>query len=294
MNRVGNREAQWENHQMSSRECSVSEYILEGHAASDVGNVRKNNEDNFILRKAINENAANQKSADVCAAYRLGRWNCIAVFDGMGGGEKGEEASQSAATAILATLEQLGEYASYGQIDEAIRQGFVNANNAIVKLQQESAVYGTTGTVCCMDGRKFRIYHLGDSRAYLFREGQLFQLTRDQTVAQMKIDAGFYSKDDPQVEAEKHQLTEYIGCDWTTENLRPIESAWIEIQSGDIIVLCSDGLYDMCTDMEMEHILRKASGTDGAADELVEKALANGGRDNVTCIVAKVTIKRHS
>lgn len=294
MRTVWEKETQWENHPVTSGEDSVEKYVLEGHVNSDVGCVRKNNEDNFILLKAINENAANRKTADVCAAYPVGKWNCIAVFDGMGGGEKGEEASRIAATEILSALEKLGEYASGSQVDEAMHGGFGKANKEIVRLQQESRVYGTTGTVCCTDGHRFKIYHLGDSRAYLFRDEQLFQLTRDQTVAQMKIDAGFYSKDDVRIEAEKHQLTEYIGCDWTNENLRPIESEWIEVQPGDQLVLCSDGVYDMCTDAQIENILKKASGTDDASDALVKEALANGGRDNATCTVAKVIRKSYS
>ena len=294
MSGVCDREPQWGEYPMPTRGGFFGEYVLEGHVTSDVGLVRKNNEDNFILRKSINENASSQKNADVCASYHIGEWNCIAVFDGMGGGEKGEEASRIAAIEVLSALEQIGDGAGQRQIDEAMRAGFVRANRAIIKMQQESAVYGTTGTVCCLDGHRFKIYHLGDSRAYLFRDEQLFQLTRDQTVAQMKIDAGFYDKDDPRIEAEKHQLTEYIGYDWTTENMRPIESEWIEIRSGDQLILCSDGLYDMCTDMEMEDILKKASEADKASDALVEKALTNGGRDNVTCIVAKMTTKRYS
>lgn len=293
MKYAGEREPQWEKHRMSSGEYSLGEYVLEGHVLSDVGRVRKNNEDNFILLGAINEDAGNRKTTDVCASYPIGKWNCIAVFDGMGGGERGEEASGIAATEILSSMEKLEEYANHMQLDEAMREGFRRANNAIVQLQEESLVYGTTGTVCCTDGERFKIYHLGDSRAYLFRDGQLFQLTRDQTVAQMKTDAGFYNREDPRFEAEKHQLTEYIGCDWTTENLRPIESEWIEIQPEDRLVLCSDGLYDMCTDEQIAVILKEVSETDEASDSLVREALANGGRDNVTCIVARVKTKRY-
>ena len=270
------------------------EYILEGHAASHVGHVRNNNEDNYVLLKAWNENAKDSHVADVCAAHFMGSWNCIGVFDGMGGGELGEVASRIAATEVLSAMNALGKNAACGQVDAAMRQAFLRANNAVVKLQQDNNVYGTTATVCCLDGYRFRNYHLGDSRAYLFRDNQLFLLTRDQTVAQMKIDAGFYDKDDPQIEREKHQLIEYIGCDRTMESMRPMESEWIDLKQGDRILLCSDGLYDMCTDKQIEKILQNTYGTDESAEALLREALDNGGKDNVTCVVIKITKKKNA
>lgn len=270
------------------------EYILAGCAASHVGNVRKNNEDNYILSKRMNEKARNEQTDEVYIAQCMGKWNCVGVFDGMGGGEKGEVASNIAATEVLHAVEKMEAYAAERQVDEAVQGAFQRANNAVVEIQKMSNVYGTTGTVCCMDGCRFRIYHLGDSRAYLFREGCLYQLTKDQTVAQMKIDAGFYTKDDPRVEMEMHQLTEYIGYDWTKENLCPVESEWMELKSGDRILLCSDGLYDMCTECQIDAILKENEKSNEAAEALVAAALENGGRDNVTCVIVKVTVKKNT
>lgn len=276
---------------LSSMETFTKKYTLDGYVSSHVGCIRTNNEDNYILHSLMKDSSINISENGICEAHELGTWNCIAIFDGMGGGEGGEEASRIASVAMLSELDGLEKVMDETKIDVAIRNGFSKANNTIVKMQQETMVYGTTGTVCCMNGKKFKIYHLGDSRAYLFREGQLMQITRDQTVAQMKIDAGFYSADDPKAESEKHQLIEYIGCDWSMENLVPIESDWIDICTGDQLLLCSDGLYDMCSDVKIGQIMIESDSTDKAVERMVETALFNGGRDNITCVVVKITLK---
>ena len=137
----------------------------------------------------------------------------------------------------------------------------------------------------CSNGVEFKIYHLGDSRAYLSREDELLQLTKDQTLAQMKLDVGMYREDDPAAEADKHKLTEYIGRDWTRENIRPVESRWIPIQAGDCVLLCSDGLYDMCKNEEIANILRVNSTTEEKTASLVRSAIIRGGEDNITCVI---------
>lgn len=264
-------------------------YILEGHAVTHVGHARENNEDNYILLNAWNEKAKDAHVSDICVSHSMGNWNCIGVFDGMGGGDLGEVASRLGTTEVLSATKALDRNATYEQVDAAMERAFLEANNAVVHLQQDNNIYGTTGTVCCLDGYRLRIYHLGDSRAYLFRENQLYLLTRDQTVAQIKIDAGLYEKDDRRLERERHQLTEYIGCDDTKENIRPVESQWMDIKHKDRILLCSDGLYDMCSEEQIKHILQNTQDTDETAEALVQKALENGGKDNVTCLVVKIT-----
>ena len=170
------------------------------------------------------------------------------------------------------------------QIDSTMRQAFLDANNKIIDLQKQHQVFGTTGTVAVTNGDLIKIYHLGDSRAYLMRNRELSQLTRDQTLAQMKMDVGIYQPDAPGAEAEKHQLTEYIGKDPTKQYLRPLESDWFSLQSGDGILLCSDGLYDMCSDLQIGDLLASDASPSEKAKALTAAALSAGGSDNVTCI----------
>lgn len=253
-----------------------------GAVVSDVGCLRSNNEDNFILG-----NSTNKDCADHCeAAADNGQdfWFFAGVFDGMGGGEIGEVAAKTAVSVFLDAIGQIKGSGAQAQIDSHMREAFLEANNRIIDLQQQYHVFGTTGTILCTNGTLCKIYHLGDSRAYLVRAGMLSQITRDQTLAQMKIDVGLYRPDDPQAEADKHKLTEYIGRDPTRVHLRPMESEWFSADPGDLILLCSDGLYDMCSDREITDILSNHTEASRCAAALVEAAVSHGGEDNITCI----------
>lgn len=256
-----------------------------GVVISDVGLVRPNNEDNYVLGKYMNETSSDHSEISTSFSDTAETWRYAGVFDGMGGGEVGELASRITAEVFLQAFNRLNGMPSKTEIDLCMRQAFLEANNRIIDLQKEYKIFGTTGTVMCSNGIELKIYHLGDSRAYLVRENDLLQLTKDQTLAQMKIDVGMYDEDSPEAEADRHKLTEYIGRDWTKENIRPVESHWIPVQTGDMILLCSDGLYDMCTNEEIAEILRSGSGIREAAANLAGKACSNGGEDNITCIL---------
>ena len=255
-----------------------------GAAVSDVGCLRPNNEDNYILGNEINENSSDRSEASVVFAKTVGTWCIAGVFDGLGGGEMGEAASRNASEVFRQGADFLKNARSKTEIDDFVRKSFLKANNRIVELQRLSNVFGTTGTVMCANGEVFKIYHLGDSRAYLFRENTLFRITRDQTLAQMWIDSGLYGKNDPRIEADRHKLTNYIGRDRTRENLRPVESLWLPLLTGDTILLCTDGLYNSCTDEKITQILKETRTPEEKASQLVHAALTSGGQDNITCI----------
>lgn len=256
---------------------------------SDVGIVRANNEDNFLLDGFFNTSSEDRILQEVEVTQGAAPWHMFAIFDGMGGGERGEEASRIASELFGQAALRLRDGADREMADEMIRKAFLDANNRIVDLQSECAVYGTTGTVLCTNGAVFKLYHLGDSRAYLYRDQGLFQLTRDHTLARMKIDVGIYEAEDPQTQVDKHKLTEYIGRDWTRENLRPVESEWIPLKKEDMVLLCSDGLYDMCPDRLIGELLRLNPSPRASARRLAKAAVLNGGEDNVTCLVIKRT-----
>lgn len=255
-----------------------------GAAVSDVGCLRPNNEDNYILGNVFNDHSSDHSEASTVFAEMAGTWHVAGVFDGLGGGESGEVASRNAAEVFRQGMDFLRSTQSKAEIDNYVRRSFLKANNRIVELQRLSNIFGTTGTVMCANGGVFKIYHLGDSRAYLFRENTLFQITRDQTLAQVWIDAGLHRKSDPCIEAGRHKLTNYIGRDRTGENLRPVESQWLPLMAGDTILLCTDGLYNSCTDGKITQILKETSSPGEKASQLVHAALTNGGKDNITCI----------
>ena len=256
-----------------------------GYAVSDVGRVRENNEDNYILGLQLNRESADHSETALAIEAGQNKWYFAGVFDGMGGGDKGVVAARITAETFCGLIRKLPGNASREQTDKVVRNAFLKSNNAIVEMQKRYKVYGTTGTVVGIRSGQFKIYHLGDSRAYFLRDGKVTQLTRDQTLAQLKIDTGIYNRDHPGVQTDKHKLTEYIGRDWTRENIRPVESEWMTVRAGDRLLLCSDGLYDMCSDEQIAGHLGAGSNASAAAKALNQDALCSGGADNVTCIV---------
>ncbi len=260
-----------------------------GSAVSDVGRLRANNEDNYVLGQQMNQDAAAHSEITVSLPQKLGQWQFAGVFDGMGGGEKGELAACNTASVFLDAFQRGSHAQTKADVDILLRDAFLESNNRIVALQKKYRVFGTTGTVLCTNGTECKLYHLGDSRAYLNRAHELLQLTKDQTVAQMKREVGIYHEDDPSAQTDKHRLVEYIGRDWTKENLKPAESQWLPVLPGDILLLCSDGLYDMCTDAEIAQTLQSNEKLSEKAAQLVRMANSHGGEDNITCILMAFT-----
>lgn len=267
----------------------ISKATIVTSVYSDVGLKRNNNEDNFLINQISNKDSCNNLYyTDIKMVGKTDLFFC-GVFDGMGGGENGEIAAVFATEEISRELS--GEFENSKEIDCAVQRGFLSANNRIIDKNLSHKLCGTTATVLCLFHNKFRIYHLGDSRAYLLRDNHLFQLTKDQTLAEMKRSLGFYQSNDLLMEEEKHQLTNYIGADLLKEGLEPTKSEWIDLQNGDKIFMCSDGLYDMCPENIIQEVLKQKCHVEVAVNELVKIALANGGLDNVTCLLAEYVNK---
>lgn len=258
---------------------------------TDVGRVRNNNEDNYLLRDRINgDQVLSAMESDTVEEDEWTGWQCYGVFDGMGGGEKGEWASLTAASlmrdafCVSPLLTQ-----TRSDIDELVAETYMRINGLIVNEQSRSGVYGTTATAVCCDGAQFKVYHAGDSRAYLKRGKDLYCLTQDQTLSAMKLEMGLYEEGDPKIERDKHLLTVYLGCDDTGDKLAPQRSEWTVLEDGDMLMICSDGLYDMVSDTAISRILGEAEDPADAAGTLCDLALAAGGYDNVTCMVLAFT-----
>lgn len=259
-------------------------YQINGYVKSDIGLLRHNNEDNFFLGGQWNQDCRPQ----IETFYRMEnelQWDCFCVFDGMGGGDRGELASRLAAEVTESYRSELSRLNEYTQIDQIMQKIFLEANNSVVNTRQKVSLCGTTGTACVTDGIMLKIFHAGDSRAYLYREGKLFRLTKDQTLAQLKLDSGFYQSIAEAKEREHHQLTEYIGRDETMQYFRAVEGKWIDFRMGDQILLCSDGLYEACMPSQIEGILEKKVSLKEKADDMMRIVFENGARDNITCML---------
>lgn len=262
--------------------------ILNVAVSSNVGKHRPNNEDNFIIGEMWNSFSSDIVSDTIQKEIPFPEWLCIGVFDGMGGGENGELASAFAAREFQKVFASVPVSVQTEELDEIVKTAIRSANRKIVEGNEISSILGTTATVICTDGKRFKVYHIGDSRAYLLRDNRLFQLTTDQTLATLKIQAGYYNEDDAEAEADRHKLTEYVGKDPTSAGIAPLESQWLELQPQDKLLLCSDGLYDLCPNAKIFALLNTDRSLREIADDLVNTALENGGLDNITCMIAGV------
>src|SRR5699024_676282 len=227
-------------------------------ARSHLGMVRQNNEDSAY------------------AGPRL-----LALADGMGGHAAGEIASQF----VVASLARLDEDESGQDLTGALTRSLVEGNEAIaahVSAHPETEGMGCTATALLFDGRRSGLIHVGDSRAYLLRDGSLSQITKDDTFVQSLVDRGELSAD----EAHSHPRRSLILKALTGE---PVEPTVVtrEARVGDRYLLCSDGLSDPVSTETIAEALATGS-VDDAADRLVQLALRSGGPDNITAVAAVV------
>ena len=251
--------------------------------ASDVGIFRKNNEDNFLMDHIYNERQANQYYYD-CEGD-LGVCRAAAVFDGMGGDSCGELASLTAAQMLSQAINRK-ETDDLKQFALLVRKSFAAINNRIVEYQNQThTMIGTTGVAICTDGTEFKILYCGDSRAYLYRGGQITCLTRDHTLAAMKIAGGVYAESSPDAQKDKHSLTNFLGADGQMLGVGPEETEWYDLEETDHILLCSDGLTDACTCEDLAAVLGEKGSLRDKAIRMVNQAIAQGSRDNITCVL---------
>lgn len=237
--------------------------VLDYSAISDVGRVRKDNQDSGYA----------------------GPW-LLSVCDGVGGAARGDIASGTAVQQLRRLDEQPpGELAPddlVGQVAGALHR----AHDRIGELVDEDpALNGTstTATVLLFDGHRVAVGHVGDSRAYLYRDGRISQLTSDHTFVQSLIDEGRITEAEARVHPHRNLILKALDGIHEAEP----DLFLVELEAGDRLFLCSDGACGVLDDARLADIL--SSGTpDYAAVELVRASLEAGSSDNVTCIVADV------
>ena len=231
-------------------------------AATHTGYVRAGNEDGFF---ASREHAV------------------FAVADGMGGHEHGEVASHLALEAIIAHADALS-HATPTELPTLLHQAIQDANTAILSQainQDARNRMGTTLVLATICQDRLYFAHLGDSRLYLLR-GELFtQLTRDHSLVQAMVDRGEITPEEAAIHPLRHQITRVVGSD---DQVAP-EIASQALESGDIILLCTDGLSGPVSGDLVKTILSTSRGAQEKADGLVKAALNAGGPDNVTALV---------
>ena len=233
---------------------------------SDVGRLRTNNEDAYAVHE---------------------REGLMIVADGMGGHEAGEVASRQAVEVIYNAVSNGGAPESAPRT--RLRTAFRTANDAILRAaQQRGNNMGTTATVALILEDRLHVAQVGDSRAYLLREGTLTQLTQDHSVVQELVTAGLLSREGAEVHPHRNVLTRALGQMDDVE----VDVATHVLQPEDLLLLCTDGLTTMLSDEEIRGTLATNTSLDEAADTLVEQANDRGGNDNITVVVANGFVPR--
>jgi protein phosphatase len=273
---------------------------LEGEvaAATHQGHVRDNNEDSYFLMRfgrSLEKLATNLEEYFVEENYALTGYGLL-VADGMGGMAAGDVASRMAICKLIELLVDTSDWTLALKRNKDVKTVFERMTRRFYEIDRtlkeeaksDNTLYGmgTTLTVAGTLGNDLVLGHVGDSRAYLLR-GDLFrQLTRDHTLAQMLIDAGVASSDDPAPRSMRHVLTAAIGS--LDERIEP-QVQRFRLCPGDQLLLCTDGLTEMVDDELIASVLREASSAQLACDNLIDVALGGGGTDNITVVVARFT-----
>jgi PPM family protein phosphatase len=264
-------------------------------AATHRGNVRLRNEDHYLVmrfRRSLENISTNLECGSAQTNYDLTGYGLL-VADGLGGRIGGEVASRTALTKlielIIETPDWIMSFDDHDKVEavlERMTERFFRIDETLKQQADDDpslSGMGTTLTAAATLGDDIIIGHIGDSRAYLYRSGVLKQLTRDHTVAQELIDAGL-SGADPAARSMRHVLTAALGVLGT--RTKP-EVKRVQLRPHDQILLCTDGLTAMVDDATIASALDTATSAAAACEDLSSLALAAGGRDNVTVVVAR-------
>lgn len=269
------------------------EPIVKAFGLTDKGKVRSTNEDQFLVTELTKSMRVWQTSLQG-PRVQVGdeRAHLFLVADGMGGHRAGERASMLAATAIEHfTLNSFKWFfgTDSGEARKVLAQfqsALTQADAAIVEEaadKPELRGMGTTLTMAFQVGSQLCVVHVGDSRAYLYREHELRQLTRDHTVVADLVRSGAIEPDQAAGHRLRHVITNVIGG---PEAGVKVEAHALQIQPGDRLLLCSDGLTEAVSDDEIAATLEGEADVEAAAKQLLAQAMAGSATDNITLVVA--------
>lgn len=236
---------------------------------TDIGRKRKSNQDSICLDP---------------------KHSFYAVADGMGGHNGGDIASQMSTSIMPVYMEKTTEQDTQVLMDNLIQ--FINSS-ILQKAKEvpELTGMGTTVSAIKFSGPNLIIGNVGDSRVYMINNSQIYQLTRDHSFVQEKLNMGIYTREDAVRDPQKNVLVRSVGFD---EELS-VDVFNYRISKNDIFLICSDGLHGKVSDADILHIIGKTIGdpalctkenVDRAVKELIDQANANGGQDNISVIIA--------
>jgi protein phosphatase len=234
---------------------------LRAGASSDVGRLRERNEDSFVVKEPL-----------------------FAVADGLGGHLGGEVASRLAVDTLTS---EAGADGPEDGVPDRLRAAIHQANSAVAeRAANDPQLTGMGTTLTALVAGRDRVYlaHVGDSRAYLLRDGDLRLLTEDHTLVQRMVKEGRLTPEQAEIHPQRSVLTRALGIEVELE----VDQATVEVTASDRLLLCSDGLTAMIGDEDIRKILAGHDDPQSASEALVEAANAAGGQDNITTVVVDV------
>ncbi len=269
--------------------------IVELYAKSDVGRVRRGNEDNFLVLDLSSEQtwsgADGATPPDKLTRFELGQKGLILVVsDGMGGALAGDVASRMAVDSVREMLlDTEGEEACDPGIDlvECLKNATIYANLAIhLKSQEDSrcAGMGATFTGAAIRGDNLDLVQVGDSRGYVIRKDHIRLATKDQSLVQQLVDVGQISESEAETHMFRNVILQALGAQ---SDITPVTGR-IRLRQGDVLLLCSDGLSGKLRADDIQNIVvNSQDNLAKACDALIEEANNRGGEDNITVVLAR-------
>lgn len=230
--------------------------------ATEVGLVRKTNEDSICIIPEL--------------AF-------FAVADGMGGHKSGEVASNMALVALAEKIRN----SNISNVTDRLLEGVQQANSDIYnssRQKEDNQGMGTTLTAILIKDNGLTVAHVGDSRAYLIRSGSITPLTQDHSLVQEMLRQGGITKEQAKEHPQRNVLTRALGIESSVD----VDLNRFELLSGDIVVLCTDGLYNLVSDKVIMELVLAANKPGQSVRDLVNEALKAGGTDNISVIVVEI------
>jgi serine/threonine protein phosphatase PrpC len=267
---------------------------IDSYGVTHTGKVRKDNQDHFLLcylRKQLVVRLSSIPDAEDLLAETERLASLAMVADGVGGAARGETASRVALAAVTKYVSRsMRCYYSAGahddqELHDALQDSAHQCHAELLRLGEESADFrgmATTLTLYLGVWPRGYLLQVGDSRCYLLRDGELTQITRDQTMAQELIDLGVLTRADAGASKLAHTLSSSIGGRQTAPVVTRMDLAW-----GNVVLLCSDGLTRHVSDDRIRDHLRSMTSSRQVCEDLVQEALEGGGTDNITVIVRR-------
>lgn len=254
--------------------------------SSNIGKVRKRNEDNFYFNGKYRKDL-NTPNITIYEERNISSSNTIAVFDGMGGEREGDKASLIAAEKLMIHEQEAYSKDVELKYEKVIKELNDEVCNISKKLKCQT---GTTAVIMNINHGNATVCNVGDSRAYLFRDMELMQITEDHTEEAYSVKMHKILGIDVGILNAKNQntLTQHLGISEDEFILEPYISDSIKVCKGDIYLLCSDGLTHLVEDAEISHILNMDLNIKDKVQKLQVAALNYGGTDNITIILVEV------